>query len=141
MIDRGYRTFDCLDCGKRVREPRGFTGFHVTNDDMKEQRVEIEYHDYCKKCGNKRIKEYKQKTRLQNLLASEIVPQDFVTGFLQGNISKKIFWEKVNEAERLSRKKQVVRKHLSPSQLRRLERRKKERILCSRYEHQKEVNN
>jgi len=141
-IDRGYRQFKCLDCGKTVREPRGFTGFNITNKEAKAQNVEIEYFDYCEKCGKTRLKEEKQRNRIIQVMSTGIVSEEMVKGYMGGKISKKVFWEEVNRQEKILRdarnatmKKHnspsKMKKHNSPSKMKRLEKRQLNRMFNS----------
>jgi hypothetical protein len=116
-----------------VNEPRGLTGFTIPDDLGKDTKVEVEYFDYCPKCGKKRLKEEAQRNRLMQIVTMEIVTPEYVQSYMKGEVSKKDFWEEVSrkEVELRKARNEAIKKRNSPSKMKRLEKRKLEREFTS----------
>lgn len=122
---RNFRKFNCKVCGKKVKESKGLDSFTT-----KGREVNVEFQDYCNKCGKKEIKNQRKVNVLFIALQIGKITQEDLKNWKDKKISQKEFWSKVNQSKGDTKKRNaiILRKLLkvgvSPSNLKRKEKRK-----------------
>lgn len=122
---RNFRKFNCKVCNKKVRESKGLDSFTKNG-----REVNVEFQDYCNKCGKKEIKNQKKVNTLFVALQIEKITQEDLRKWKDKEISNKEFWIKVNNRKGDAKKRneinlqKLLKVGVSPSDLRRKEKRK-----------------
>lgn len=122
---RNYRKFNCKVCNKQVKESKGLDGFKVDG-----KQIDVEYQDYCLKCGKKELKKQRKVNTLFLALQLNKITQEDLKKWKEKEMSNREFWLKVNSKKGDAKRRnnltlqKLLKVGISPSDLRRKEKRK-----------------